>query len=199
MKKPLLITGIAVLLFTLACVTVNVYFPAAEVQSAADKIVGEVRGTQSSATESESAAKESMLRRSLRAIVPFEQCAYAQADINITTPNIRALKEKMKERFKNLLPLYEQGVIGETNDGLLSIRSVDGLGLKEKAEAKKLVEAENADREALYGEIIKANDTLGSADLPEVKGLFANSWRKDAKKGWWIQDDDGKWKQKDAE
>ncbi len=199
MKKPLLITVIAALLFALACVTVNVYFPAAEVQSAADKIVGEVRGTPPSATESESGAKESMLQRSLRTIIPFESVAYAQADINITTPNIRALKEAMKKRFESLLPLYEQGVIGETNDGLLSIRTVEGLGLKEKADAKKQVEAENKDRESLYDEIIKANDTLSSADLPEVKRLFANSWQKDAKKGWWIQNEDGEWKQKGAE
>jgi len=198
MKKPILIAIVTALLFTLACVTVNVYFPAAEVQSAADKIVGEVRGSQSSATGDEAGAKESMLRRSLRMIIPFERCAYAQADINITTPNIRALKEKMKKRFESLQPLYDQGVVGETNDGLLEIRLVEGLGLKEKADAKKLVEAENEDRENLYAEIIKANDTLSSADLPEVKRLFANSWQKDAKKGWWIQDEDGKWKQKDA-
>lgn len=199
MKKPILIAVIAALLFALACVTVNVYFPAAEVQSAADKIVGDVRGTQPSATESEAESKESMLQRSLRTIIPFERQAYAQADINITTPNIRALKEAMKKRFESLLPLYEQGVVGETNDGLLSIRSVEGLGLKEKAAAKKQVEAENKDRENLYAEIIKANDTLSSADLPEVKRLFAKSWQKEAKNGWWVQNEDDEWEKKSAE
>ena len=197
MKKPILIAAISALLLTLACVTVNVYFPAAEVQSAADKIVGEVRGTQPPITEPEEAPKESMLRRSLRALTLFESEAYAQADINITTPNIRALKEKMKKRFDALKPLYENGVIGETNDGLVSIRSLNGLGLKEKADAKKLVEAENEDREDLYAEIVEAND-LPPDSVPQIKDLFANSWRKDAEKGWWIQKDNGDWVQKDS-
>jgi len=198
MKKPILIAAVTALLLTLACVTVNVYFPAAEVQSAADKIVGEVRGTSSSSTESEAAPQESMLRRSLRSLMLFEGEAYAQADINITTPNIRALKESMKKRFESLKPLYEQGVIGETKDGLVSIQSLDGLGLKEKADAKKLVEAENADRDNLYIEIVKAND-LPSDSVPQIKELFANSWRKEAKKGWWIQKDNGDWIKKDSE
>ena len=197
MKKPMLIAAVAALLFALACVTVNVYFPAAEVQSAADKIVGEVRGTPIS-TESEEAPQESMLRRSLRSLMLFEGEAYAQADINITTPNIRALKESMKKRFDSLKPLYEQGVIGESKDGLVSIQSLDGLGLKEKADAKKLVEAENADRDNLYVEIVKAND-LPSDSVPQIKELFANSWRKEAKKGWWIQKDNGDWVKKGSE
>jgi uncharacterized protein YdbL (DUF1318 family) len=196
MKRPILIATLSVLLLTLACVTVNVYFPAAEVQNAADKIVGEVRGTEAPSTGSEETPKESMLRRSLRAIMLFESAAYAQADINITTPNIRALKEAMKKRFESLKPFYEGGVIGETKDGLVSIRSLDGLGLKEKADAKKLVEAENADREKLYAEIVQAND-LPPDSVPQIKELFANSWRKDAKKGWWIQKDNGDWVKKD--
>jgi uncharacterized protein YdbL (DUF1318 family) len=196
MKKSMLVTAIAALVFALACVTVNVYFPAAEVQNAADKIVGDVRGTETPSSESEETPKESMLRRSLRSLMLLEGAAYAQADINITTPNIRALKESMKKRFESLKPLYEAGTIGETNDGLLSIRSLDGLGLKEKADAKKLVESENADREKLYEEIVKAND-LPSDSIPQIKELFANSWRKEAKKGWWIQEDDGDWVQKD--
>jgi uncharacterized protein YdbL (DUF1318 family) len=104
----------------------------------------------------------------------------------------------MKKRFDSLKPLYEQGVIGETKDGLISIRSLDGLGLKEKADAKKLVEAENEDREKLYVEIVKAND-LPSDSVPQIKELFANSWRKEAKKGWWIEKDNGDWVKKDSD
>ncbi|RJP75285.1 MAG: DUF1318 domain-containing protein [Candidatus Abyssobacteria bacterium SURF_17] len=196
MKKSILLATVLALLFTLACVTVNVYFPAAEVQRAADKIVEEVQGTQP--TTSEAPSDESMLRRSWNAIALFQNEAYAQPDINITTPNIRALKAKMKERFPSLQPLYGNGVVGETNDGLLNIRSLEGLGLKEKADAKKLVEAENADRENLYREIAKAND-LTPDTIPQIKELFANSWRKNAKKGWWIQEDDGEWVKKVSE
>ena len=198
MRKSILAATIAALMLALACVTVNVYFPAAEVQSAADTIVEEVQGAQRSSDESELTPKQSMLRRALRAVALLESQAYAQVDIDITTPNIRALRASMKERFQSLQPLYEKGVIGETNDGMLSLRSLDDLNLKEKAEAKKLVKAENSDRENLYLEIVKAND-IPSDSLPQVKELFANSWRKNAKKGWWIQENDGDWVKKDQE
>ena len=77
MKKPILIAVVSALLLTLACVTVNVYFPAAEVQSAADKIVGEVRGAEPPSAEPEAAPQESMLRRSLRSIMLFEHLVEA--------------------------------------------------------------------------------------------------------------------------
>jgi uncharacterized protein YdbL (DUF1318 family) len=102
----------------------------------------------------------------------------------------------MKERFDQLRPLYEKGVLGETNDGMLNVRSVEGLGLQEKAQVNKLVNAENEDRTKLYQEIAKAND-LSPDTIDDIKKLFANSWRKDAKKDWWIQKDDGTWVKKD--
>jgi uncharacterized protein YdbL (DUF1318 family) len=198
MRKPILVATITALLLTLACVTVNVYFPAAEVQSAADKIVEEVHGKEASSTESGNTSSQSMLRRMLRGMSPFERKAYAQVDVDVSTPNIRALKESMKERFKSLRPLYEAGVMGEDNGGLLSIRSLEGLSLKEKADANKLLKAENSDRQALYSEIAKAN-SLPSDTVSQISKLFANSWRKEAEKGWWIQRDNGDWVRKDSE
>lgn len=198
MRKSILVASMSFLMLTLACITVNVYFPAAEVQDAADKIVEEIHSDSSIPSESSTVPHESMLRRTLRGLPLFERQAYAQADINITTPNIRALKQSMKERFKSLRPLYEGGVIGEANDGFLQTRSIEGLDLKGKAEARKLVKAENKDREELYSEIAKAND-IPSDMVSQIGGLFANSWRKDAKEGWWIQKDDGEWAKKGSE
>lgn len=190
MRKPIFVTTITFLLLTLACVTVNVYFPAAEVQNAADQIVGEIHGDDVS--EPGEVPHESKLRRMLLNLPLFERSAYAQADINVSTPNIRALRQSMKDRFASLRPLYDGGVVGEGNDGLLSVRSLDGLSLKDKAAAKKLVKAENKDREELYLEITKAND-LPSDTVSQIRGLFANSWRKDSKDGWWVQKGNGEW------
>ena len=197
MRRSILVTTFAALLLTLACVTVNVYFPAAEVQQAADRIVEEVHGSQPSSNQSGAEPKQSMLRRTFRGIPLFEGEAYAGADIEVSTPNIRALKNSIKERFESLKPLFEKGIVGETNNGLLSIRALEGLSLQEKAEVNKLMKAENSDRESLYSEIAKANE-LPPDTVSEIKGLFANSWRKNAKKGWWIQEDDGDWMRKDS-
>jgi uncharacterized protein YdbL (DUF1318 family) len=198
MRKLILVVTMTFLVLTLACVTVNVYFPAAEVQNAADQIVDEIHGDTSTPSESSAVPHESLLRRALRGLALGERRAYAEADINVTTPNIRALKESMKKRFNSLVSLYDAGVIGEKNNGLLETRSLEGLDLKQKAEARKLIKDENSDRERLYLEIAEANN-IPSDRVSDIGKLFANSWRKDAKDGWWIQKDNGEWVKKGAE
>jgi uncharacterized protein YdbL (DUF1318 family) len=198
MKKPILVATFSALLMALACVTVNVYFPAAELQQAADKIVEEVHGKQSTSIENKDSSLQSLLRRTFRAVALLEGTAYAQVNIDVTTPTIRALKASIKERFDSLRPLYDKGVLGETNDGLLDLRSSEGLSLKEKADAKKLVNAENSDRENLYLEITKAND-LPADTMTQTKEIFAGSWQKNAGKGWWIQKPNGDWVKKDSQ
>ncbi len=101
----------------------------------------------------------------------------------------------MANRFPQLQPLYGKGAIGETNTGLLAIRETGTLSLKEKADVNRLVEQENADRQALYAEIIRANN-LGTSTLAEVQRLFANSWRAKSSAGWWVQSDSGEWGKK---
>lgn len=197
MKRTLMAVAFIALLLTFACVTVNVYFPAAEVQQAADRIVGEVHG-QNSPQDSTQTDEQSLLWRQLRSISFFQQEAYAEADINVSTPNIRALKDSIKKRFEDLKPLFDKGVIGETKDGEIAVRSVEGLSLREKADVNRLVKAENADRAALYAEIAKANN-LSPDTVSDISQLFANSWRKDADKGWWIQKDNGDWVKKGQE
>jgi anthranilate synthase component 1 len=67
--------------------------------------------------------------------------------------------------------------------------------LKERAETKQLVDAENRDREALYAEIAKANG-FPKDSIPKIKSIFARSWIDQARSGWWIQDGQGNWKRK---
>ena len=89
----------------------------------------------------------------------------------------------------------DRGNIGIAQDGLLAIRSADGLNLKERAETKQLVDAENRDRENLYGEIAKANN-ISKDNIPKIKAIFARSWLEESRLGWWIQDGQGNWKKK---
>ena len=198
MKSSIMVAVVVALLLTLACVTVNVYFPAAEVQSAAGQIVGEVYGQAPPSSAPEGQAEHSMLKRTLRDMLPVAREAYAAINIDISTPNIRALRGSLEERFKSLKPLYEKGIIGITNDGMLAIRSQEGLSLEEKANVNRLVKADNADREDLYAEIAKANN-LDPATIPDIKKLFAVEWRAKAQKGWWVQKDNGEWVKKDSQ
>jgi uncharacterized protein YdbL (DUF1318 family) len=195
-KRRWLIGLVMVLL--VSCVTVNIYFPAAAIQKAADQIVDDVRKAPEGTPEQkpgQTPDKKSQLDwLRLVAIGPTEAHA-AAVDVNVSTPAIRALKDAMAARFPQLQPLYGKGAVGETSNGLVAIRDTGALSLKEKADVNRLVADENRDRTALYTEIIKANN-IDMGTLPEVQRIFANSWRGKSAPGWWIQQDNGQWAKK---
>jgi uncharacterized protein YdbL (DUF1318 family) len=178
-----------------ACVTVNIYFPAAAVERAADQIVQETWGSPESPAKKEEPRSQVPKLKAVT-VMGWVDDAYAQeADINISNPAIRALKEAIKKRADSIKPFMDRGNIGITRDGLLAVRTTEGLSLKERAEVRQLVEAENRDRESLYVEIAKANN-ISQQEVPRIKRIFASSWIAQAKPGWWIQDAQGKWKKK---
>lgn len=178
-----------------SCVTVNIYFPAAAVERAADEIVKETWGGRT-----ESAPKEpprSLLPAAGKIVsIGFTDAAFAQeADINVSNPAIRALKDSIRNRSGSIKPFMDRGNVGITKDGLLTVRTTDGLSLKERAEVQQLVDAENRDRESLYLEIAKANN-FPKDSVAKIKSIFAKSWVEQAQPGWWIQDGQGNWKKK---
>ncbi|MGH7795745.1 MAG: YdbL family protein [Candidatus Binatia bacterium] len=185
------------LFFASACVTVNIYFPAAAVERAADQIVKETWGGPG---EPGKTAPQPQSRYfdlpSVIASLGFVGKAHAQeADINVSNPAIRALKDSIKRRSEAIKPYMDRGNVGIAQDGLLAVRNNDGLNLKERAESKQLIDAENRDREALYAEIAKANN-IPNENVPKIKSIFAKSWIEQARPGWWIQDSQGSWKKK---
>jgi uncharacterized protein YdbL (DUF1318 family) len=177
-----------------ACVTVNIYFPAAAVERAADQIVKETWGDE--AKPNQQSEPQSKFAEPARMTFSLLSEAHAQdADINVSNPAIRALKNSIAKRSASIKPFMDQGNVGISRDGLLAIRSTDGLSLKERAEVQQLVDAENRDREALYLEIAKANN-IARESVPKIKAIFAKSWIEQARAGWWIQDEQGNWKRK---
>jgi uncharacterized protein YdbL (DUF1318 family) len=182
--------------FASACVTVNIYFPAAAVERAADQIVKETWG---GAAEPAKNVPPPQSRNSNPSVetLSFSLISVAHAqepDINVSNPAIRALKDAIKQRSEAIKPYMDRGNVGIAQDGLLAIRNTDALSLKERAEIKQLVDAENRDRESLYAEIAKANN-IAKESIPKIKSIFAKSWIDQARPGWWIQDQ-GNWRRK---
>ncbi|MGH7844118.1 MAG: YdbL family protein [Candidatus Binatia bacterium] len=183
-------------LFLTACVTVNIYFPAAAVQRAADEIVEETWGEPGKGGAQEAPQGGSSLLENRFAFVGFSREAFAQeADINVSNPAIRSLKESIRKRSGSIKPYMDKGNVGITRDGLLTVRATEGLSLKARAEVQQLVEAENRDRETLYAEIAKANN-FPRERVADIKRIFAKSWIEQARFGWWIQDSQGSWTKK---
>ena len=184
------------LLILSACVTVNIYFPAAAVQRAADEIVKETWGGPSG--KSEPIQPQSQLRfgpDGTLSVGLLSQAFAQEADINVSNPAIRGLRESIKRRSGAIKPYMDKGSAGINRDGMLVVRSSEGLSLKDRAEVQQLIEAENRDRQALYAEIAKANNIPPDA-VPKIKGIFAKSWIDQAQSGWWVQDSQGNWKMK---
>jgi uncharacterized protein YdbL (DUF1318 family) len=191
-----------VVFFITSCITINIYFPAAAVEKAADRIVEEVWGEKEEPKEQDEQNKQGEpqsrilepLYFVMEIISPGEAFA-EEPDINVTTPAIRALKDSIQQRAESIRPFMDSGNAGIAGSGLLVIRSSDGLSLKDKAALSRLIDAENRDREALYAEIAKANN-FSPDRIDDVKRIFAGSWMRNARSGWWIQDSSGNWKKK---
>jgi uncharacterized protein len=190
MRKTLRLPPLFLVLFTAACVTINIYFPAEQVRGAADRIVDEVWGERSQ--EGAPARPQTNPGSSFLKIIG-PSVAYAAQDIDITTPEIRAIRESMRERSTALFPYLDAGNVGVGADGLLKVRTTDGLDLRARGEVTRLVNAENDDRNRLYREIARANgfpDRVG-----EVQSIFAETWRQRAASGWYLERNGG-WVQK---
>lgn len=186
-----------------ACVTINIYFPAAQAQEAAEKIVEDilsgsdkdapppVRPDQDRQSSLDRPVYERLAGRLLDLLVPPVRAA---ANFSVDSPEVRKIQASMKNRHGSLKPFYDGGAIGYTRDGSIAIRDDSKVPLKQRGQLKQLVTAENNDRDALYKAIAKAN---GHPEWEkDVRQTFANTWVQEASPGWWYQNAQGQWVKK---
>jgi uncharacterized protein YdbL (DUF1318 family) len=184
-----------------ACVTINVYFPAAAAEKAADKIIEDIWGPdkapkpegspQSSTGRGTGEVLVAALRGALDFVVPV---ANAQADIDISSPAIRALTSSMKGRAGELEAFFSSGAIGLTSDGLVEVRDANAVALADRNKLRKLVADDNADRDSLYREIASAN---GHPEWEaDIRSTFAERWIANARAGWYYKSKAGAWTRK---
>ncbi len=198
MIRKLGYTALTALLLA-ACVTINVYFPAAEAERAADRIIDEVRGKSSSADEEDGTswlprAEPAMLARALGDFLIAPAAAQSRADFDASSPAKRALEQSLKTRFPSLKPYYDTGAIGLTAEGAIEIRDRSLVPLAERNQLRQLVSEQNADWEALYAEIARINGHPEWVD--EIRTVFADRWIAKAERGWYYRDSEGNWRQK---
>jgi uncharacterized protein YdbL (DUF1318 family) len=180
-----------------ACVTVNVYFPAAAAEKAADRIIEDIWGPgkepKPAGNEQGSLGRPAgdMLLAALDFVIP---AAHAQADLDVSSPAIRALTASMRNRAGGLEPFFSSGAIGLTDNGLVEIRDANAVALADRNRLKKLVADENTDRNSLYREIAAANGKpQGETD---IRNAFAQRWVANARPGWYYKTSAGAWQQK---
>jgi uncharacterized protein YdbL (DUF1318 family) len=207
-----IITYPAMTLFLAACVTINIYFPAAAAEEAARTIVRDVLGKEAASPQPESGQQPQQQPQGdkgavlddlgqatvatvgwlLETLVPAAQAA--EADININTPVVSSLRRSMGSRQGALSSYYRSGAIGFDTRGLVAVRDLAAVALPERSKLRRLVADENRDRNALYREIARAN---GHPEWEEdIRKTFARVWVEEAARGYWYQDASGQWRQK---
>lgn len=206
MSRALPWLSLAFVLVLGACVTINVYFPAAAAEKAADRIIDEVWGKDAGAAPDRTSGARPlhhyvltgeatrMLRVSAASFGQwFVRSAAAQANLDISTPAINALQASMKARHGQLEPFYAAGAVGLTDEGLIAVRDAKALSLADRPRANRLVAEENQDRNALYRAIATAN---GHPEWePQIRTTFARRWIDKAAAGWYYESG-GSWQQR---
>lgn len=178
------------------CVTINVYFPAAAAEEAADKIIDEVWGDDARKPAGEQSSEVSgmaagIARLVLEWLVPPAHAQ--QANLDISSPAIGKIEASLKARHAKLLPYFNSGAVGLTNNGLLAVRDPKAIPLSARKTVNQLVADDNRDRAALYREIAAAN---GHPEWEkQIQATFARRWIDRAQSGWYYQSGGG-WKQK---
>ncbi len=186
------------------CVTINVYFPEAAAQKAADQFIGTVidgSGQKAPpATDKNAPAHDTpppAHQPSATLLDLLVPAAYAAdvPDLRVQTPAVQAIHDRMRARFEaTLQALLDSGAVGFTRDGMVAMRDASKVPLAERAQASATVADENRDRAALYREIANANNH------PEweaqIRATFAQTWIEHAHAGWYYQDTSGAWQRK---
>ena len=216
MKHKSILSGFVFGFVLTACVTINIYFPAAAAEDAARVIVRDVlseeqvevikenqtTNEQSNATMpanktyvlANNFATDVTINITMSILNIFIASAHAEADININTPAISALRKNLKARAATLKKYYSSGAIGLTSNASVQIRDQSLISLKERNQVKKLVADENKERSALYSEIARANDHPEWED--DIRSTFARVWVEEVAAGTWYQNAEAEWVQK---
>jgi len=130
----------------------------------------------------------------LALLVAFTELAAAQANLQIDTPAVTALRASLREGHQQLRPLYVSGAIGLTREGTVGLRDANLIPLAQRAQVNAQIAQANQDRAALYREIARAN---GKPEWEgEIRSTFAQRWIERAPAGWYYQNASGAWVQK---
>lgn len=186
------VLSITAVLMLAACVTINVYFPEAAAERAADRFIQDVLGEDGRPDRAPETGPATGFRWS-DLLVPS---AHAQTpNIQIDTPQIQSIKQRMAERHRqHLAEWLDAGAIGLDNGGLIAVRDRGAVPLADRRNLERVVADENSDRRAVYREIAVAN---GHPEWErEIRETFARQWIANARSGWYYQREDGSWVQK---
>jgi uncharacterized protein YdbL (DUF1318 family) len=100
--------------------------------------------------------------------------------------DLAGVKARMAQRLNTVNALKDRGIAGENNQGFLEVRGTA------TAPEQKTIAEENADRRAAYAALAAQTGVTPEAVGRQRAQQLANL----ARRGVWIQDSSGSWRQK---
>ena len=97
-----------------------------------------------------------------------------ETETSVSNPAIEAIKARIKGRAASLIPFFDAGAVGEGSDGIVEIRDIKVVSMKERAVLNRLVKEENGDREDLYKKVAEeqaAQQALLALRVGKPQGL----------------------------
>ena len=213
------VLALGLLMALSACVTVNIYFPAAAAQKLADQVVGEVykaaaKGALQAPVAPAVSAPTAPARSaapatdSLSMASPYHAANYllamgfsaisgtaeAAANLDASSPGVQSARAQLEAIAAQMRPYFVSGAVGFTANGLVAIHDAAAVPLQQRAALNGLVNSNNSALSNLYQQIADAN---GHPEWEgQIQQTFAQAWINKAPAGYWYQSPSGQWQKK---
>ena len=196
-----------------AIITVNVYFPEKDVKQAYKSLDDMLLHQGGAKEEAGQATPEPKIgEKPQSGLLPFRFSLVGEANAQETAtsdalaveismmPDVLAAYDEMRARLPQLNALRSSGVVGETFQGLVSVRDKTRA-----AEVQPIVDAENRNRKTVITgmarAIIQQNKQKETKEamnqvLPKSAASYAATKKEEAKPGWWLLVAPDRWVQK---
>ena len=212
-----LLAGSCGLLTACAVITVNVYFPekaAKEAYKSLDDMLLTKGGEKTPPEKQPDIERkspdnkpQSRLFDGLPSLSLASVACAAETDADAlavelsSMPEVLKAYEEMNQRLPKMNSIFASGVVGLSNQGLVTIRDKTKLAAGDEA----LIAAENQNRKTVVSSMAKAILKINKqpetkAGLAQLMGkaaiTYAENKREAAQTGWWVQLPNGRWVQK---
>lgn len=191
MKRIARAFTVAALIMAVSCVNIpdtmnlNIDVTIRHIQEQAEEVLDFVEGkTDELELEAPPVENTSYLRQVWEFVSPM-QTAHAQT--NKSSPRVKQIASKMKERYNAVKAVKQTGAVGESNRGLLELVEPGVItDAEKKNEVQRVIAAENDDRKALYKEVARINSD-SNMTVTQVENIYAAEYRDRASSGELIQ------------
>ncbi|HHS12581.1 MAG TPA: DUF1318 domain-containing protein [bacterium] len=120
-----------------------------------------------------------------------------EGEVRLSPEKERVLEAMQTQKFNkdDVDEFKRKGLVGESKDGMLVIRSSKILEENPEMDrlVREIVQEENENRTLIMNRVVELNDRLRESRQEEILNIFARMNQENSPRGTWIERDDGTW------